>query len=131
MPSGMFIERVGYSKYMAIGQMFSISYLGILVFTKRFDLVLLSQVLNGVSMAVWMPAESAWIASNVKTEERARALGSYSTVRTLFSFPAPLIGGFLFDVYGFNVPVTLNIVLVLVDIVLILYLVKDRVASAG
>lgn len=78
-----------------------------------------------------LPAESAWIASNVKTEERARALGSYSTVRTLLSFPAPLIGGFLFDAYGFNVPVTLNIVLVLVDIVLILYLVKDRVASAG
>jgi hypothetical protein len=65
----------------------------------------------------------------VKTEERARTLGSYSTVRTLLSFPAPLIGGFLFDAYGFNVPVTLNIVLV--DIVLILYLVKDRVASTG
>lgn len=58
-PAAMFIERVGYSKFMAIAQMFSISYLGILVFTKRFDLVLLSQVLNGVGMAVWMPAESA------------------------------------------------------------------------
>jgi hypothetical protein len=30
---------------------------------------------------------------------------------------APLLGFFLFDAYGFNVPVTLNIVLVLVDIV--------------
>lgn len=128
-PAAMFIEKIGYSKYMAIAQMFSISYLGILVFTKRFDLVLLSQVLNGAGMAVWIPAESAWIASNVKTEERARALGSYSTVRTLLSFPAPLIGGFLFDAYGFNVPVTLNIVLALADIVLILYLVKNRVAS--
>jgi MFS family permease len=49
-PAGMFIERVGYSKYVVIAQMFSISYLGILVFTKRFDLVLLSQVLNGVGI---------------------------------------------------------------------------------
>jgi MFS family permease len=92
---------------------------------------MLSQVLNGVGMAVWMPAESAWIASNVRTEERARALGSYSTVRTLLSFPVPLIGGFLFDAYGFNVPVILNIVLALVDIMLILYLVKDRMVSTG
>jgi hypothetical protein len=49
-PAGMFIERVGYSNYVVIAQMFSISYLGILVFTKRFDLVLLSQVLNGVGI---------------------------------------------------------------------------------
>ncbi|UCD45143.1 MAG: MFS transporter [Candidatus Bathyarchaeota archaeon] len=125
-PAGMFIERVGYAKYLALSQLLACIYLGLVVYSKQFEVVLLAQVLNGISAAVWGPAERAWIAGNVGIEERARALGSYSTVRALLSFPAPFIGGVLFDSYGLDVPVLLNIALALVDIVLILTLIKDR-----
>lgn len=125
-PAGMYIERVGYTKYLALSQVMACLYLGLVVYSKQFEVVLLAQVLNGASAAIWGPAERAWIASNVGIEERARALGSYSTVRALLSFPAPFIGGVLFDSYGLNVPVLLNITLALVDTVLILTLIKDR-----
>ncbi len=125
-PAGMYIERVGYTKYLALSQVMACIYLGIVVYSKQFEVVLLAQVFNGASAAIWGPAERAWIAGNVGIEERARALGSYSTVRALLSFPAPFIGGVLFDFYGLNVPVLLNIALALVDTVLILTLIKDR-----
>jgi DHA1 family tetracycline resistance protein-like MFS transporter len=125
-PAGMYIERVGYAKYLALSQVMACIYLGLVVYSKQFEVVLLAQVLNGASAAIWGPAERAWIAGNVGIEERARALGSYSTVRALLSFPAPFIGGVLFDSYGLDVPVLLNIGLALVDTVLILTLIKDR-----
>lgn len=52
-------------------------------------------------------------------------MASYSTFRGLLSFPAPLIGGILFDAYGFDTPILLNLVIALVDAILILILVKD------
>jgi len=58
-------------------------------------------------------------------DERAHALASYSTFRGLLSFPAPLIGGILFDVCSFDIPILLNLVIALVDAFLILILVKD------
>jgi MFS family permease len=67
----------------------------------------------------------AWIAKNVDPKERAQALGSYSTFRGLISFPAPFIGGALFDAYGFNTPIIMNLIIGLIDILLILKLIKD------
>ena len=125
-PLGRHVDRFGYVKYLALSQVLACLVLGIVVVTKEFWAVLAAQVVMGFAGALWGPAEQAWIANNVDPEERAQALGSYSAFRGLLSFPGPFIGGMLFDAYGFNVPMILNIVIAIVDIVLILTLVKDR-----
>ncbi len=124
-PVGRYADRVGYAKYLAISQAIACGVIGMILLSKRYEVVILAQALLGFSASFWVPAEQAWIAKNVDPEERARAIGSYAAFRGLLSFPAPFIGGLLFDAYGFNVPMALNLVMALVDIILILGLIKE------
>jgi MFS family permease len=124
-PVGRYADRVGYAKYLAISQAIACVVILLVIYSKQYEVVLFAQALLGFSASFWHPAEQAWIAKNVDPGERARAIGSYSTFRGLLSFPAPFIGGLLFDAYGFNLPMFINLVIALIDIVLILALVKD------
>jgi len=126
-PLGRLVDRAGYRRFLIASQLLSCGILLGLLSSRRFELVLALQVLMGVSAALWVPAEQAWIASNVAPEERGRAIGSYSTFRGLLSFPAPFIGGALYDAFGFNMPLLLNLIGAAVDVILIAALVKDRV----
>ena len=126
-PLGRLVDRAGYRRFLIASQLLSCGILLGLLSSRRFELVLALQVLMGVSAALWVPAEQAWIASNVAPEERGKAIGSYSTFRGLLSFPAPFIGGALYDAFGFNMPLLLNLIGAAVDVILIAALVKDRV----
>jgi MFS family permease len=124
-PVGRYADRVGYAKYLAISQAIACAVILLVIYSKQYEVVIFAQALLGFSASFWHPAEQAWIAKNVDPGERARAIGSYSTFRGLLSFPAPFIGGLLFDAYGFNLPMIINLIIALIDIVLILALVKD------
>jgi len=125
-PLGRLADRFGYSRFLAVSQFTACIMLWMMIYSKQFEVVLAAHLILGVANAFWMPAEQAWIAANVDPEERAQALGSYSTFRGLIGLPAPLIGGALFDAYGFDVPILMNLVVALIDGVMILILVKDK-----
>ncbi len=127
-PLGKIVDRAGYVLFLALSQMISCGLLWVLLVSKDFWVVLGTQATMGFSAAFWMPAEQAWIAKNVDPHERARAIGGYSTFRGLFAFPAPFIGGVLFDAFGFDVPILLNLVLAIVDVSLILTLVRESIS---
>lgn len=127
-PLGRVLDRVGSRRFLVASQLISCGVLALLLVSKHFPLVLLSQGLLGVAAAMWLPAEQTWIASNVDPKERARAIGSYSTFRGLLAFPAPFIGGALFDAFGFNMPILINLVGAFLDVLLIAALIKDKVA---
>jgi MFS family permease len=125
-PVGRLADRFGYRNCLFLSQVIASLTLGMMVYSKTFEWVFGANLVLGIATAFWVPAEQAWIAENVDPEERAQSLGNYSTFRGLAGLPAPIVGGFLFDAYGFNVPIALNIVLALVDAAVILMLVKDR-----
>jgi len=126
MPLGRVVDRVGYARFMALSQSLACVMLGSVVLSKRFEVVLAAQVLIGVSAALWSPAEQAWIARNVDPEERARSIGGYFTFRVLFSLLAPYIGGLLYEAFGFDTPIIVNVAIALVDVALILGLVRGN-----
>jgi len=95
-------------------------FLGLLFFFQSFISVLIAIMLFGVAGAFWIPAEQAWIAKNVDPKERARSIGGYSTFRGLIAFPGPFIGGILFDAFGYQAPIGVNMVLAFADIFLLL-----------
>jgi len=121
-----YIDKIGYVRCLASSQILAVIYLGMLVYSKQFEVVLAAQIVMGLAAALWGPAENAWIAKNVNPEERARSMASYSSLRTLASFPAPFIGGLLFDMYGLDIPLLVNMVLAIIDTGLILWLIKDK-----
>ncbi len=123
---GRYVDRVGYVKYLAISQCLSCIFLAMVLMDKSFRMVFAANVVMGFSAAFWIPAEQAWIASNARPSERAKIISGYSTFRGLAALPAPFIGGLLYDLYGFDVPIMINLALVIVDIALLLVLVKDK-----
>jgi MFS family permease len=125
-PLGRLADRFGYGKFMAISQFTACIVLGLMIASKDLIVVMVANLLFGVANAFWMPAEQAWIAANVDPKQRAQAIGSFSTFRGLLGLPAPIIGGILFDVYGFNVPILMNLIIAFIDGVIILAWVKDR-----
>lgn len=124
---GRHVDRVGYVKYLAISQTLSCVLLASLLLNQSFPVAMAANLLMGFSAAFWAPAEQAWISQNVDPEERAKSIGGYATFRGLVALPGPLIGGILYDAYGYYMPVLVNLVLAVIDVGLIVYLVRDRV----
>jgi len=125
-PLGRFLDRVGYKYYIIISQLMSCVILALLLFTQRFELVIIMHIVMGVATAMWVPAEQAWITSNVDPNERARAIGSYYAVKGLLSIPSPFLGGLLYDSYSYRVPILLNLIGAIIDVILIATLVKEN-----
>ena len=124
-PLGRLADRFGYVKLLALSQILACLTIVTMVVSKSFEIVLAAHVIMGFAGALWGPAEQAWIASNVNEEEMAKSIGGYSTFRGLAAMPGPLIGGALFDNFGFDVPMLVNLALAIVDTVMILVLIKD------
>jgi len=124
---GRYVDRVGYVKYLAISQALSCILLASLLINQSFPVAMAANVLMGFSAAFWAPAEQAWIAQNVDPVERAKSIGGYATFRGLVALPGPLIGGILYDEYGYHMPMLVNLVLAAIDVGLIVFLVRDRV----
>jgi MFS family permease len=122
---GRFVDRIGYNRSLAISQTLACIFLGTILFSKAFHIVLGGTMVMGLASAFWAPAEQTWIVKNVKPNERAQSIGSYATFRALLSFPAPSIGGYLYEVFGFDVPIIANLVLWLINTVMILTLIKE------
>ncbi len=72
------------------------------IFASRFiDLVLL-RVLQGVGLAVTLPASMSLMAAVTDRKTRGASMGVYSTARMLGMGLGPLLGGFLYDRFGFD-----------------------------
>jgi MFS family permease len=125
-PLGRLVDRYGYGRFMSISQFLASIMLAMMLLSKDLVVVVAANLLFGVANAFWIPAEQAWIAANVDPKQRAQALGSFSTFRGLIGLPAPIIGGILFDAYGFNVPIAMNLLFAFIDGVVILIWVKDK-----
>ena len=67
-------------------------------------------VIFGFSVATWVPAQSSLMMTAAPVEERGSIWGKLAAFRGLIAFPAPIIGGFLFESFGYYVPVSLGLI---------------------
>jgi MFS family permease len=123
-PLGRFIDRFPYGRVMAFAQLLGCLNLGLVLLTRRFEVLILGRILIGVSSAIWVPSNQAWLALNVDEDDRAGQMGSFNTFKDLLGLPAPIIGGLLFDFFGFYVPLLLNLCFALFDAYLLLRLIS-------
>jgi len=75
--------------------------------------------------ATWAPAQQALLANNVPAEQLGEAMGQLSAFWGPIGFPAPYLGGLLYDRFGFQAPILANLVGVVVALVMILLAVKE------
>jgi len=51
-----------------------------------------------------MPSHKTLIVNSVSKRERAESMGRVRLYRGIFGFPAPFIGGLLYEQFGYSVP---------------------------
>jgi len=125
LPVGKLVERYGSRRMILFSEALGIPvFLGWFVATTREGFALVS-VANGLAAATWVPAWQTLIANSVEDRVRAEVTGKLSAARGLLSFPAPLLGGYLYGMYGYGAPILASFVGVLVAIAFVLRFVHD------
>ena len=125
LPVGKLVERYGSRRMILFSEALGIPvFLGWFVATTREGFALVS-VANGLAAATWVPAWQTLIANSVEDHVRAEVTGKLSAARGLLSFPAPLLGGYLYGTYGYGAPILASFVGVLVAIAFVLRFVHD------
>ena len=125
-PFGKLMDRYGRRLFLLVSEaLFAVTVFGWFIST-NFVHFLVFQIPFGVSVAAWVPTVAAFLADNVSKERRAEAMGKLQAFRGLLAFPAPYIGGLLYDAWGFQTPLFFNFLGACVALVIFFALVRER-----
>jgi MFS family permease len=95
------------------------------MFADQFSVLLLLRSLQGVGVAITVPASMALIAVATKTQTRGGSMGVYTTMRFVGFALGPVLGGYLYDQYGFNAAFVVGAAFIFFGMVLVQAWVKD------
>ncbi len=98
------IVNFGIKKLLILANVGYLIYVGGAALSNNFYIFLLLEVGMGIAPAFWVPAHKTLLANSVTKKERAEAMGRVTLYRGLFGFPAPFIGGLLYEQFGYQVP---------------------------
>lgn len=125
MPVGKLMERYGCVKSMILSEAVGVILLVGWLQAATFETFALLQILFGLTIAAWLPATMTWMANSVPKEKMAEEIGRLSAFRGLVGFPAPYIGGLLYEAFGFRGPITVNLIGALTALILMATVVRE------
>jgi MFS family permease len=125
LPVGRLIDRYGCKPFLVFSEIMGLSLLVAWLFAESFLAFVLLHAYFGFTAATWIPTQQAIFANSVPDEQRGEALGRVAAFRGLVAFPAPYIGGLLFDRYGFSAPILANLVVAAIALVAIVMWVRE------
>lgn len=125
LPIGRLVDRYGCKPFLLLSEVLGIFVVGGWLFSTSFLAFAVLHACFGLIGATWVPAQQALLANSVPTKQLGEAMGRLSAFRGLIGFPAPYIGGLLYDRFGFQAPILANLVGVVVALVIILLTVKE------
>lgn len=127
LPAGRLADRGLTRELLIAAELLNTLIVAIWLVTSRFEVFVATMVLFGIVAALWSPALMAWVNDRILPERRAEEFGRLSGAPGVFAFPAPFLGGLLYERLGFAVPIALNLVgLVIADIILVWGMPRER-----
>ncbi len=98
--AGRLTDKLGPRKMLGFSE--ALGAIAALLFTEPTPLAraVTGYVVVGVSIAAWIPSYNKLVAEVVERDRLGEAYASANTVRSLASSPAPLAGGYIYDVLG-------------------------------
>ncbi|MDH5769789.1 MAG: MFS transporter [Candidatus Bathyarchaeota archaeon] len=125
LPIGKLIEKYGCKRFLILSEMIGIAMMiGWLTFTS-FEVFALAALLYGLVASTWVPASQTLLSNSVEKEERAEAIGRLFAFRGIIGFPAPYVGGLLYEAMGFKAPILAGAIGVIVTLILIALFVRE------
>jgi MFS family permease len=97
-------------------------------FARHFRDLLLFRSLQGLGLAMVLPATMALMAASTEKRTRGGAMGVYTTMRMVGFAAGPLIGGFLHVHFGFNAAFYAGAGFVMIGLLLVRLWVRDAPA---
>ncbi|MGA9751809.1 MAG: MFS transporter [Acidobacteriota bacterium] len=95
------------------------------LFAARFADLLVLRTVQGIGVALTIPASMAIMAAVTSKKTRGGAMGVYTTLRMVGFASGPLVGGLLQVKYGFNAAFVVGTALILLGMVLVQLWVQD------
>ena len=128
---GALCDRIGRTKPLIQGGM-ALMGLGTLAFllAQRYTDLLILRAVQGIGVAVTIPASMALMASATEKETRGSAMGVYTTMRVVGFGIGPLIGGVLQVHWGFPAAFCAGAGFIFIAILLVHYWVPDLPAKS-
>lgn len=128
--SGAFLDRVGHRKqFIQVGLLImGLATLGYIL-AARFTDMLLLRTFQGIGVALTVPAALVLMVGASQKRTRGGAMGIYTTSRMLGLGIGPLIGGLLFDRYGFNPTFITGSVFIFIAVVLVQLWIQEKPAQ--
>ncbi len=99
------------------------------IFASRFTDLLALRAIQGLGVALTIPASMALMAAATNKETRGGSMGIYSTARMAGFSTGPLMGGFLYDHFGFNTAFCAGAFFILIALILVQVMIKDVAAE--
>lgn len=125
LPIGRLIDRCGCKPFLALSEAIGIIVVVGWLFSTSFVAFAALHALFGLVAATWAPALRALLANSVPAKQLGEEMGRLSAFRGLIGFPAPYLGGLLYDRFGFQAPILANLVGVVIALVAIIVAVKE------
>ncbi len=125
LPIGRLIDRYGCKPFLALSEALGVLVVGGWLVSAGFPAFAALHACFGLIAATWVPAQQALLANSVPPKQLGEAIGRLSAFRGLIGFPAPYLGGLLYERFGFRAPILANLVGVVVTLVIILLTVKE------
>src|SRR2546426_3560900 len=124
-PTAAFVNRFGPRRCILFSESIGVPIMLGWLFSSRPEQFVLVAVLAGLTAATWVPAIQTYIANWTSPERRAGVLGSLAAFRGIAAFPAPFLGGLMYDHFGYALPITANLVGAVVVTATIYFVLRD------
>ncbi len=110
LPLGWVIDRYGAKPLIVLSEALGIPLMLMWLTHKEVSWFVASFALFGLVGATWMPAVMTYLMANTSPGSRSEAIGQLSAFRGLIAFPAPALGGLLYEWGGLRAPVLFNLI---------------------
>jgi len=125
-PIGHLIQRFGCKISLILSEAVGILAIMGFIFSNSFENFLIFEIPMGLVPALWIPAINTLIANATSEEERAETFGRLWLLRGIVGFPGPIIGGFIYNSFGFDAPLIANMLGATLDMCLIYFFVREQ-----
>jgi MFS family permease len=118
--SGALIDRINRRKPFVLGGLLLLSVATVgFAFAKQYLDLLGLRALQGIGVALTVPATMAILANRTERETRGGSMGIFSTFRVSGLAAGPLIGAYLYEHFGYNAAFFAGAALIFLGVVLV------------
>ncbi len=121
-PLGKVVDRIGKLNGMLMSIIMAfVTVMGFIVFKHPWAFIVFNGM-SAVDIGFWMPSYTSYVSQSVSQDSRSRIMGKLDAYGRIGSIPAPWLGGVLYERYGFNAPLMVQAVLLVLIAAIILRL---------